>query len=254
MDEPWPWARFVRRHRHPSLTTPRLPPRSTSLRIRWHRAFALLATCVLASGFVAFLGTRLVVVTYQESAQRIEEQATIQADLRADMVRDFILLTDPVTAEGQADRQATEADIVENFRQAMAAEPGAVAKAFLFQSRGEWQYVVDSAGPPDHPVDIVRRGAAVATSGPTALELLDRAGSEGREDVRADLGGAGRTYRAVEIVLLLIVVIAIVLAISLSRRLSSDVLTPSASCATAPTTWRRRARPPDRRRPGRRAR
>jgi diguanylate cyclase (GGDEF)-like protein len=219
-------AWFVRRRPDRSRTTPESPLRSTSLRVRWHRAFALLATCVLASGFVAFLGTRLVVGTYQDSARRIEQQATIGADLRTAIVSDSILIANPVTPAGEAERQVAESAIRSSFEQAIADARSDEAKGLLLQSQGQWQAILDSAGPAGKPADVATRGTAVSIRAPQALSLLDQAGSVGRNDVRADLRRAAETDRDAMIVLLLIVILAIVLAISLSRRLSNDVLRP----------------------------
>ena len=200
--------------------------RKTSLRVRWHRAFALLVTCVLASGFVAFVGTGLAVGTYQASAQRVEEQATIIAQLRKAIVADVVLISDPITAAGQAERTRTESAIRAGFDTAIAAEISEAAKGVLVEARGEWQAIVDLAGPPEEPANLATRGASVAEMAPKALALLDEAGSVGREDVRVDLARAARTNHDVMVVLLMIVILALVLAVSLSRRLSNDVLRP----------------------------
>jgi diguanylate cyclase (GGDEF)-like protein len=203
----------------------RRAPRTASLRSRWNRAFALLTAIVLLSGLASFLGTRLLVDTFQGAATRSERDATIVAELRAEVVAQSLVVAstlDPATpavAEGDARIRAS-------FAEAIAKEDDAHAQRLLEKSQAEWQKLMDGVVLPVQTADMVTRGALITVQAPKVLTLLDKAGSANRAALRVELAEAGRMERGTMAILGLLELLAVMLAVRLSRRLSIEVLRP----------------------------
>jgi diguanylate cyclase (GGDEF)-like protein len=196
-----------------------------SLRSRWNRAFALLTLMVVVSGLASFIGTRVLVGAFHGSAVRIEQAATTNARLRAEVVAHSILLTSPITATQQRQLDTAQSVIERDFPRAIADQDTLPAKELLRESLVEWHAIADAAGPRGNPADLVTRGAA-AVGAPKVLALLDRTGAADRQAVRDDLANAARTERKAMAVLALLELLAIGLVVRLARRLSNEVLRP----------------------------
>jgi diguanylate cyclase (GGDEF)-like protein len=202
------------------------PARVISLRSRWNRAFGLLTFMVLLSGLAGLLGTRLLVDNFRDSAVQTEQESTIGARLRAEVVAHSILVASPITVAQQRQLVTTQTTIQDDFARAIAGEDTTIARKLLTKSLVQWQAIVAAAGTPGHPADLLVRGAAVTTGAPEVLALLDRAGSANRGAVRDQLARAARTERDTMTVLGLLLLLAFVLALRLARRLSTQVLRP----------------------------
>jgi diguanylate cyclase (GGDEF)-like protein len=113
-----------------------------------------------------------------------------------------------------------------SFAGAIAAEDDATAKRLLQRSQAEWQELMAGVHPVSQPSDMEVRGALISVQAPKVLTLLERAGSASREAVRVELANAKRTERTTMAVLGLLELFAVLLAVRLSRRLSTQVLRP----------------------------
>jgi len=202
------------------------PARAPSLRSRWNRAFAVLLTAVVLSGVGSLLGTRLLVDSFRGSAVQVEREATITAKLRADVVDHAVIFASPSTPAQQQRVRALQSAVLTGFAEAIANDGTAGAKQLLRESRGQWQAILNAAGPPGHPAKLTTRGAAVSASAPKVLSLLDRAGSTSRAAARAELARAASLGREAMALLAVLELAAIVLAVRLARRLSTEVLRP----------------------------
>jgi diguanylate cyclase (GGDEF)-like protein len=206
---------------------PAQPPasRATSLRSRWNRAFALLTAIVLLSGLASLLGTRLLVGTFHDAATRVEQGATIGAELRAQVVAQSLVVASTVDPATPAVTKG-DARIRAEFAAAIAAEDDAAARRLLRRSQAEWQKLMDGVHPATQPADMAVRGALITVQAPKVLTLLERAGSASRAAVRLELADAKRTERTTMAILGLLELFAVMLAVRLSRRLSTQVLRP----------------------------
>jgi len=202
------------------------PVATRSLRTRWNRAFALLAFIVFLSGLAGLVGSHLVAGIFSDSAIRVERQATLSASLRAGIVAQSLLVTEPVTPGWRSKVGAGQAVINANYAEAISDEETVSAKKLLMESRGKWQAIETAVGPLDNPADQATRGAAVSLNAPSILSLLDQAGAASRTAVRVDLADASSTDRQVMAVLASLGLLAILLALRLSHRLSTEVLRP----------------------------
>jgi diguanylate cyclase len=203
------------------------PVRASSLRSRWTRGFGQLTIVLIVGGLATFMGTRLLVQTFRDSAVRVEQEATITTKLRSDIVAHAIAVAaTPRTAAGQRNVQATQSAVSTGFDQAIAIEKAAPAKALLGEAFKEWQTIVGIAGPADHPAAVATRDLALTTREPKVLALLDQAGTASRAAARADLAKAALLNREALAVLGFFELLAVALAVRLARRLSSEVLRP----------------------------
>ena len=209
-----------------SATRQRRPAQVTSLRTRWTRAFALLTTLVVLSGGASLIGSRLMVDIFHDSAVQVERTATVTAELRADIIAHSLLLTAAVTPATVRQIHEDEAAIRAGFSHAISLESTPRPQHLLEKARAEWQALIDAAGPASNYAAVEIRGLAVAEHAPKILTLLDQAGSAGRDAVRADLAAAGSTERKTMLSLAAFALMAILLAVRLSRRLSTEVLRP----------------------------
>jgi diguanylate cyclase (GGDEF)-like protein len=202
------------------------PARVTSLRSRWNRAFALLTIMVVLSGVAGFVGTRVLVETFRNSAVRAELEATTNARLRAEVVSHSILLASPITDTQQRQLGAIQTTIRADFARAITGENTPRAKQRLQKSFAQWKTIVAASGPLGNPSDLVTRAAAVTIGAPKVFALLDEAASANRDAVRGELSNATRTERDTMVALALLELLAIALAVRLARRLSIEVLRP----------------------------
>jgi diguanylate cyclase (GGDEF)-like protein len=195
---------------------------ATSLRSRWNRTFAVLFVVVVLSGIATFAGTRALVGTFRNTAERVESQATLLARLRADIVSSALAMAG--VQEGADRRPALEASIRAAFAQGIARSHGSEERQLLQQASDRWQLLVTAAGLVDRPDRMRELGGAVVVA--EVFALLDEAGAVGRAGARADLVQAEDVERAAMAALAALVVLVILLMLRLARRLSIEVLRP----------------------------
>ncbi len=217
-------------HRYMSVpTSPSGAARVTSLRTRWNRAFALLAVLVVLSGTASVLSTRLLVGAFRDSANRVEREITSDTQLRGDVTALSVVFAGPTDATWAARIDAGAAKIQTEFAQAITNEQTPGARRLLEAARVQWQSQLDAGGSTTSPTDPLTRGTATATHAPKVLALLGRAGATSRSAVRDDLARASRIEHRVIFLLALLGLLTIAMAVSLARRLSTQVLRPVAS-------------------------
>jgi diguanylate cyclase (GGDEF)-like protein len=202
--------------------------RRTTLRARWHRAFAVLTVVVVLSGAASFIGIRLMVDTYRSSAVGLEREASASATLRGEMVATAIGVASAATPSQQNQLVAAETAIREDFIKDGYNIHNAAAKGILAQSLASWSALVSAAGSPGHPADVTARGAAITTHISAVLALLDQADAANRASVRHDLARAAALDREALAGIALVELMAVGLVLLLARRLSSEVLRPVA--------------------------
>lgn len=237
---------LARLSRTPNTTAvQRAPVRVTSLRTRWTRAFALLTALVVLTGAASLIGSRLVVGIFHDSAVQVERTATVTAELRTDVVAHSLLISAPVTAASTRQILADEAAIRAGFARAISLESTPLPRHLFEQARAEWRAIVEAAGPATNYAAVEIRGLAVAEHAPKVLALLDRAGTAGRDAVRADLAAAGSTDRKTMLSLAAFALMAILLRGACRRRScdrSGDFATPrtiSPPVSSTTASWSR---------------
>jgi diguanylate cyclase len=199
--------------------------RAASLRRRWNRAFVVLTSTVVLSGVASFADSRVLIGAFRASAVRVERQATITAELRAAVVAHAVDVAQAETADRQFLVNADQATIREGFREAVAVETTEQADALLAQSRDRWEAMV-AAADATGSTDVSARGAIVSVDVPEVLRLLDEAGALSRAATRDELAGATRLDHFATAVVSALLVAAILLALRLTRRLSTEILRP----------------------------
>jgi diguanylate cyclase (GGDEF)-like protein len=173
-----------------------------------------------------FAGTRALVGTFRNTAENVESEASVLADLRADILPHALNLV--AVAEVDVERgRALEASINAAFESGITTSHSSGEQELLRKALGRWQaMVVVATGPGDQPLDYEIRGRAVAGGVPEVLGLLDQAGEKGRAHARADLARANGVERAAMAALAALIVLVIALMIRFARRLSTEVLRP----------------------------
>jgi diguanylate cyclase (GGDEF)-like protein len=199
------------------------------MRSRWHRSFAALTTIVLLATLAGLMTTRVMVSSFRDSALRVEQSATLSADLQRRVVAwavDFATLaTDDKASENAAAIRAS-------YSHAIAAEVDADAKRLITQSFTMWQAIIDSAQTPagaaplDQAAALLVHGEAVVKDAPAVLRLMDEATAASRAGVRVDLARADRLDHLAQIGMAILSLFAIAVALGLGRRLSSEVIRP----------------------------
>lgn len=194
-----------------------------SLRSRWNRAFAVLFAVVVLGGMATFTGTRLLIDSYRTTAERVEEEATVLADLRGEILPHAVLLS------GMEDLDripAFETSIRGAFAAGIADSDDADEREPLQQASDRWEAMVAAAGPLDRLAPVAQRGGAIAAGVPAVLTLLDQAGSAGRARARVDLARAGSIEKAATASRAVFVLLVSALMLRFARRLSAEVLRP----------------------------
>lgn len=198
---------------------------ASSLRRRWYRAFAAVTAAVVLAGLGNFVGTRLLVQTFRQSALRVERETTAAARLQADLLAYALLVSGPVTGDQQRRAAAVEPSIRHDFADAIATENDPKAEELLRGALQAWEAMVQAGGGGDGPVAPVA-GAETAAAASGALSLLAQAGTASRSAVRDDLARAASLDRKIMTMLAAIKLLAIVLAVRLVRLLSTQILRP----------------------------
>ena len=196
-----------------------------SLRSRWNRAFAVLFV-VVAVGWVAnFIGTRALVGTFRSTAEGVEEEAALQADLRADIIPHALVLAGGAEVQVSL-RPVFEASIEAAFAHGIATSPAFDERRLLEKALGRWRAMVAAAGPIGEAAPVGGRGIAIAGGVPEVLLLLDQAGEAGRAHGRAELDRARGVEQVGLAAVAALVILVCALMIRFARRLSVEVLRP----------------------------
>jgi diguanylate cyclase (GGDEF)-like protein len=202
---------------------------ATSLRLRWHRALAVLFVVVVVGGSANLTATHVLVGTFRHTAERVAGEATLLARLRADIVPHAILLS----GMDFAGVPAVEVSIRAAFAQGIATAHSPAMRLGLQQASDRWEAMVAAVGPLDNPAPLAARGAAVAAGAPEVLSMLDRAGEASRADARAALARDARTEKVGMVALAALVFLMVGLMWRFARRLSAEVLRPVGSLRDA---------------------
>ena len=198
---------------------------STTLRSRWNRAFVVLFVVVGASGLAAFIGTRALVVMFRETAERVEADASLLAELRTAIVPHALGLV-ARDQPSNAVKDPVEASIEALFAEGTAESRPSAERRLFQRALDRWRLMVAATGTAENPVSISERGMLVAVGVPEVLTLLEQAGEAGRARARDDIARARDLERIRMAALALIVILVSALLLRFARRLSAEVLRP----------------------------
>lgn len=200
--------------------------RPGSLRRRWYRAFAAVTAVVVLAGLGNFVGTRLLVQTFRQSAVRVERETNAADRLQADLLAHALLISSPITGDHQQRVAAVEPAIRNGFTDAIATEEDPEAEGLLRAALAAWEAMVQAGGGGDGPVEPVARAETSSSAASRALSLLAQAGAASRSAVRDDLARAASLDRKIMTVLAMVKLLGIVLAVRLAGLLSTQILRP----------------------------
>jgi len=198
---------------------------STTLRSRWNRAFVVLFVVVGASGLAAFIGTRALVVMFRGTAERVEADASLLAELRTAIVPHALGLV-ARDQPSNAVKDPVEASIEALFAEGTAESRPSAERRLFQRALDRWRLMVAATGTAENPVSISERGMLVAVGVPEVLTLLEQAGEAGRARARDDIARARDLERIRMAALALIVILVSALLLRFARRLSAEVLRP----------------------------
>ena len=204
--------------------------RATSLRASWNRSFAVLLALVLLGGIASIAGTRALVGTFRNTAERVENEATLLAQLRADVATHTGLLHSLVErAKIERPLAAAEAAVRAGFERGISHSDADAGRPFLQQGFDRWLAIVATATPlsPSSPVATIGLGhQALADATEEVAQLLDRAGAASRADARADLARDARGEKRGLAALTALVLLMGALILRFARQLSTQVIRP----------------------------
>src|SRR5687767_8100377 len=163
---------------------------TTTLRSRWNRAFVVLVVVVGAGGMANFIGTRAVVGTFRVTAERVEAETSLLADLRAGIVSHALVLVGMEEQGNAAKRPAFEASIEARFAEVLATSSPTEEGRLFQRALDRWRLMVAAAGTIENPASFQQRGEAIAVGLPEVLRLLDQAGETSRARTRDNIDRA----------------------------------------------------------------
>jgi diguanylate cyclase len=196
-----------------------------SLRRRWSRTVAVFLAVFTVGALANFVGTRATANAFQDAAERIERDADVLGQLRADIVTSALLRSGVV----QHLREKAALDL------AVATEDAAFQRAIATLRPGagreilEKQYAATKALWPEDittltPLQFLARSA----KGRQNFDMLDDAAAASRASAHADLAHAAALERRMTVAAALASLLLIALVVRFARRLSSEVLSPVA--------------------------
>ena len=206
------------------------PSRGTSLRSSWNRSFAALLALLLVGGAASIAATSVLIGTFRHTAERVENEATLLAQLRADVATHTGLLHSLVErAKVEGPLAAAEASVRAGFERGIGNSEADAGRTFLQQGFARWLAIVAAATPldPSTPVTTIMLGhQALADGTEEVAQLLDRAGAAGRADARANLARDARVEKKGLAALAALVLLMSALVLRFARQLSTQVIRP----------------------------
>ena len=199
---------------------------TTTLRSRWNRAFVILVVVVGAGGMANFIGTRAVVGTFRATAERVEAETSLLADLRAEIVSHALVLVGMEEQSNAANRPAFAASIEARFADVLATSSPTEEGRLFQRALDRWRLMVAAAGTVEKPASIQQRGEVIAVGLPEVLRLLDQAGETSRARTRDNIDRARGLERTALAALAALIILVSALMLRFARRLSAEVLRP----------------------------
>jgi diguanylate cyclase (GGDEF)-like protein len=201
------------------------------LRARWRRAFAVLLLLVIATGAVAAAGTHVVVTAYRQTAQELEADAGVLADLQGAIVAHAAA---SLAARAPDDR-ARQAELGERVRTGFATAAATAAAADDERMATElrsasvlWASLAATVGAPDatgRPAAVLQ---VITDEVPKVLDTVADAAEATRQRARADLDRGARLERWNLAGCALLVLLAVGMVLRFARRLTTEVFQPVA--------------------------
>jgi diguanylate cyclase (GGDEF)-like protein len=203
--------------------------RARSLRTRWNRAFTGLILVMTVGALVSVGSTRVLVGSYRGTAERLQTEAALLADLRTDIVPHALAASAPLADDAaRLAQEALETRIRAAFATDVSYAPA--GRAVLHRAYARWDALVralrtiDPGSTPAGRAKVVYDSVAIEV--PKVLALLDVVGATSRAAARADLAKNADVERAAYAGLVAFGLLALALMVRLARRLSTEVLRP----------------------------
>ena len=199
---------------------------TTTLRSRWNRAFVVLVVVVGAGGMANFIGTRAVVGTFRATAERVEAETSLLADLRAEIVSHALVLVGMEEQGNAAKSPAFEASIEVHFAEVLATSSPTEEGRLFQRALDRWRRMVAATGTAEKPASNQQRGEVIAVGLPEVLRLLDQGGETGRARTSDNIDRARGLERTALAALAALIILVSALMLRFARRLSAEVLRP----------------------------
>src|SRR5581483_6176635 len=101
------------------------------MRMRWNRAFAVLTTVVVLGALANFVDARWVGDAYRSSALHLEDAASDEARIRAEIITTAVLLASPLTDVQERQLATQEESIRRDFAEASIGTRSGAARRLL---------------------------------------------------------------------------------------------------------------------------
>jgi len=201
-----------------------------SLRTRWNRRLAVLLAILVVAAAASFATTQHMVRGFRDTAQRIEADAALSAELRADIATHTNLGHSLIERDDddKGRRLATlEASVRANFDQAAGRARGDTTSGLLRQAQDRWEQGTAAIRHGRTGADRrIEAHVSLAEASEEAAVLIDEAGTAGQATSRAELVRADSFTRYAMAAMLLLVMLVVALLVRLGRQLTVEVLRP----------------------------
>jgi diguanylate cyclase (GGDEF)-like protein len=205
----------------------------TSLRSRWNRAFAVLFTVVAVAAIAIFAGTSVLVGMFRQTAERVEHEATLLAQLRADVVTHADYLHQVMDGHRGEARGASEAEASADFSTVMSNSRTVEGRRLFRLAHDHWRATlaasVGELGPSTPLTERLHQHQVLSDRSAALAALLDQGGAADRAGARADLARAGSLEAVARFVLVALALLVAALLFRLARRLTTEVIRPVGS-------------------------
>ena len=201
-----------------------------TLKRKWRLAVNRLLVVMLLGGAVSLSGTIWLVSHSSDTAHRVEAEARVFAQLRADIVTGTIALSGAQGPRSGTALAAAQAAIKEGFMAAHAAALSPAGQELLRQAQTAWSAAMAKIQTLAQTAPLATRAAVIGQvlsgEAPKVLTQLDQAGAAGRAAVRRDLQEQNRESQATLVGLAALTFLGLVLVKRLGRQLTREVLEP----------------------------
>ncbi|MCW2544986.1 MAG: domain S-box-containing protein/diguanylate cyclase protein [Frankiales bacterium] len=203
-----------------------------SLQRRWKWAVNRLLIVMLVSGLGSLGGTIYLVASARGTAQGVEVEGRVLAQLREDVVAETIYLAGIQGAKSNDPKQLAQLDaaVTSDFAHAHDVELSSQGHELLVKAQASWsaglaRIAAVPAGAPAAVRGLVL-GQVLGVEAPIVLVQLDDASDAGRTAARANMDRDKVTAALTVAVLAILMLIGLVMVKRFGRRLTSDVLEP----------------------------
>lgn len=202
---------------------------AAGLRARWRRAFLLASVVAIVSGIFGVLGTHYLVQTTRTTANRLEIEESLVAELRSKMVA-YMVRVIPIGNEVVPFARAQAEDVVRaTFQRGIDLPHAKALVPPLTRALAEWNGLVAAIPPVAPGASLEVRnvaGLALTIRGPKLLAALADVGVASRLTARGDLEGDVRVARVTYVGWAIIFLVIVGLMVRLARRLNVEILRP----------------------------